>query len=55
VELSPRELRLGKEAGHNALGFVELAAGLNHSAGVTADGKVRSEAVDYIERLDRFD
>lgn len=40
-ELSPRELRLGKEGeGHNALGFVELAAGLNHSAGVTADGKV---------------
>ena len=40
-ELSPRELRLGKEEGHNSLGFVDLAAGLNHSAGVTADGKVR--------------
>lgn len=42
MELSPRELRLGGEEGaHNALGFVDLAAGLTHSAAVTADGKVR--------------
>lgn len=41
VELSPRELRAGgKDAGHNALGFVDVAAGLNHTAAVTADGKV---------------
>ncbi len=47
AELSPRELRVGKDGGHNSLGFVELAAGLNHSAGVTADGKVRNGLVKY--------
>ena len=41
VELSPRELKLS-DKGDNSLGFVEIAAGLNYSAAITADGKVRT-------------
>ena len=39
VELSPRELNIGGK-GDNSLEFVEMAAGLNYTAAITADGKV---------------
>lgn len=50
VELVPRELLLkatGPGASHNSLDLVHVACGVNYTAAVTQDGKVRAVAVRW--------